>query len=131
VQQFVASAAALSLAFAGEPGILTCSPAGYAQVQDDGVEYDRVDCVASRENNTQCGAQSYVLSSLQASPKHYTAAGQIPKQGEYLGRFELSIDRATGNYKFVVIGTTDNDPSWRSVKTFWGSCENLAKQLPL
>ena len=127
---FLVSALAFALALPDTSAdSLTCTPAGYAQVQD-GEEYDRVDCVAARQTNPQCADRRYAKSEMEVSHRAYTSSGDIPPQGEFLGHIRLSIDRRTGAFKFVVIATTADDPSWKNVKTFWGHCQNATNQLP-
>ena len=122
----------ISLAIAqSSAATITCFPARYVQVQDDGVEYDRVDCVRSRRTNPQCSARSYAIDKLQIGPLAYTSSGQVPRQGEFLGRFHLLIDRGTGAFLFVVVATKEDDPRWHNVKTFSGRCMNANKGLPL
>ena len=105
----------------GSGDVLTCTPAGYAQVQQR-EEYQRVDCVAARPAESECSAQSFPLHTLKAGPNSYTASGTLPTQDEFHGRFKLSVNRRTGAYKFVVIATLYTEPGWSNKKTFWGTC---------
>ena len=69
---------------------LICTPDRYSQVQD-GEEYERVDCRVVRETNRQCSARTYNVSELQVSTVEYSSTGDLPQQGKFKGRFELSI----------------------------------------
>lgn len=121
-------AASLSLVDNGAESLI-CTPSGYAQVQD-GDEYDRVNCVASRQSNPQCSDQTFAMRTLQISSLTYTLGRQLPQQDEYLGRLHLTVDRRTGAYKLVVVATTVEDPAWKNVKTFWGTCANATTESP-
>jgi hypothetical protein len=116
-------AAMISVALASSPpDTVTCTPTGYAQVQNDGVEYDKVNCIRSKRSKPECSARSYRVSDLQLGPLAYSLSKTLPLQEEFKGRSHLVIDRDTGTFTFVVIATQQNDPDWFNVKTFYGTC---------